>query len=291
LLRRTESRRGFTLIELLVVLSIIALLMAILLPVLGAARRDAQLIQSLSNLKQIGTASTAYSADNKGDVPIDVVTSNNGGTGWCTWSFGGKFASDYWGKHYNGLFDIAPSSRPLNDYLYPGQIHPPVSGQAGQSKFQRPANESERTDVELPVFQSPRDIATMQRGYPRITAGLSCYDDIGNSYHYNVKWYDQIRSERRAAGLRAGLADSLQTAKGYLKKQQRMQTSRFVLYNDQVLDAIRSGFNNRGLSVVDGEFGLENHSAMVFFDGHASFEEVIPGETSGEAYDLGFDAR
>ncbi|MFN3166000.1 MAG: type II secretion system protein [Phycisphaeraceae bacterium] len=289
MLRPNDPPRGFTLIELLVVISIIALLMAILLPVLGAARRDAQLIQSLSNLRQIGTASTAYSAEYKGDVPIDVVTNRNGGAGWCTWSFGGKFASDYWARHYNGLFDIAPSSRPLNDYLYPGQLHPPVSGYVGQNGFTRPGNESERTGLELPVFQSPRDIATMQRGYPNITPGVSCYDDIGNSYHYNVKWYDQIRGEMRRAGQRGGLSGALNIAKGYMKKQHRMQTSRFVLYNDQVLDAIKSGFNNRGLSVVDGEFGLENHSAMVFFDGHASFEEVVPGATSGDNYDLGFD--
>ena len=60
------SKRGFTLIELLVVISIIALLIAILLPALGAARASARDSQSLSNVRQIGSiAMTAYLADRK----------------------------------------------------------------------------------------------------------------------------------------------------------------------------------------------------------------------------------
>ncbi len=71
-------RKGFTLIELLVVISIIALLIAILLPALGAAREAANASGCLSNLKQISIAMGSYAASNNDFVvPGDY---NNTGT-------------------------------------------------------------------------------------------------------------------------------------------------------------------------------------------------------------------
>jgi prepilin-type N-terminal cleavage/methylation domain-containing protein len=68
------TRRGFTLIELLVVISIIALLVGILLPALGAARRSAQRLQDLSNLRQFNIAHTTRAVDNKGVLPQAATT-------------------------------------------------------------------------------------------------------------------------------------------------------------------------------------------------------------------------
>jgi prepilin-type N-terminal cleavage/methylation domain-containing protein len=54
------KRRTFTLIELLTVIAIVALLMAILLPSLGAARASAKRAACSANLRQIGVALRAY---------------------------------------------------------------------------------------------------------------------------------------------------------------------------------------------------------------------------------------
>lgn len=63
------KQHAFTLIELLVVISIIALLIAILLPALGAARRSARNAQCLARMANTAVALYAYPVDNKDFLP------------------------------------------------------------------------------------------------------------------------------------------------------------------------------------------------------------------------------
>lgn len=62
-----KYKQGFTLVELLVVISIIALLLAILMPSLQKAREGARSTVCKSQLKQFGIALITYAQDNKGD--------------------------------------------------------------------------------------------------------------------------------------------------------------------------------------------------------------------------------
>jgi prepilin-type N-terminal cleavage/methylation domain-containing protein/prepilin-type processing-associated H-X9-DG protein len=79
------QRHGFTLIELLVVIAIIALLAALLLPVLSTAKETARVTQCLNNMKQLTLGWTLYDGDNDGQIPKN----------WCWGASGGSLPGSW----------------------------------------------------------------------------------------------------------------------------------------------------------------------------------------------------
>ena len=63
---RHRSDRAFTLVELLVVIGLIAALIAVLLPTLGKARREASRAKCLANMRSMAVAQGIYAAENRG---------------------------------------------------------------------------------------------------------------------------------------------------------------------------------------------------------------------------------
>ena len=87
-----KKSKGFTLIELLVVISIIAVLMAIMMPALGKVREQAKTLVCKTHLNQIGKASTMYTVDAGGRLVSAAYPSTTtytptwpGAKGWVMW--------------------------------------------------------------------------------------------------------------------------------------------------------------------------------------------------------------
>jgi prepilin-type N-terminal cleavage/methylation domain-containing protein/prepilin-type processing-associated H-X9-DG protein len=70
---RPKVEKGFTLVELLVVIAIIAIIAALLLPVLSSAKAKAKNTQCQNNLRQITLANFMYVNENAGTVPYQIT--------------------------------------------------------------------------------------------------------------------------------------------------------------------------------------------------------------------------
>ena len=287
-------RRGFTLIELLVVIAIIALLVAILLPSLCGARFSARLTMSLSNIRQITAGAAVYKEDYKQYMPLILAypgrynpplpTPPPMAAGWCTWSYGGKNPDSFWYTAYAGAFDIEAADRPLNVYVYPEVpcYAPPPPARLGPTAV-------ERKQLQLDVYKSPFDTISYQHGNfndPNgpMGIGISSYDDVGTSYHFNVKWWDQLEGRFSTSGGVSGFDRAFNFGCDRLKLSDAFQPSRMVWLNDQTSDVVANNPNPNFKLKNSNTCGDINKSIMGFMDGHAGYHKVKPGNVYPDNY-------
>jgi len=109
--RRPDA--GFSLVELLVVISIIAILIALMIPAISKAKYSAQLLTCKNTIRQVGAAAINYAVNNKGWYPYNMVSNRQDAGGI---SFPGEREMLYYRNQGNFNFggSIAPpDSRPL----------------------------------------------------------------------------------------------------------------------------------------------------------------------------------
>ncbi len=94
---RHSKLKGFTLTELLVVITIIAVLVALMFPLIGKIREKAHATKCVGNLKQWGIAVQSYASDNNGNVQ------------WSDWPSIGS-ASRFYETSLGGIFDKASAT-------------------------------------------------------------------------------------------------------------------------------------------------------------------------------------
>ena len=185
--RKQHPAGGFTLIELLVVISIIALLIAILLPALGAARDSARNVQCLANLRQQGIAGSAYTNDHKELLAYNADSVVGTATWFTASTVGGKTSSPVWNSAASGMAYGPIEERPLNPYMFDGvRPEPERPGAPGVTKN---VLTNPDTRQEVPVFACPSDVNAEDGPYdaahdhlPKDPPYFSGYESQGNSY-------------------------------------------------------------------------------------------------------------
>ncbi|HRX84678.1 MAG TPA: type II secretion system protein [Phycisphaerae bacterium] len=189
--RRRKFAGGFTLVELLVVISIIALLIAILLPSLRRARDSAKRLKCLATARSLAQAGNTYAATDPKEFIIPIGLSYlykqayTAFYGWGGRSGKGNLLPQDYSQSVWGVGKLMNASRrPLNEILYKTGIPQIPDVGFGQAELERDAN------LDLGAFECPGDKqfpGFHMKGYKFANQekGYNSYDYFGTSYAAN----------------------------------------------------------------------------------------------------------
>ena len=247
--------RAFTLIELLVVIAVIALLIGIMLPALGAARQAGRDIKCLANIGQLALATNAYTIDFKDTTPA---------------------------ASYNNAGGISPKARqaapgtPITSGSYAGMRVWDSIGSLLHSYL----GEAERKEV----YKCPSAFRTRDNGYA-ITgenpySGIAPDDVFKPNYFYmstalwinlapSEYWYPQVWATRNIANVKVGslpVGDS--QAVVWVDESTSHHTGSGDIYDRNVAREGKKDISNFGY--------LDGHAKAQTFNNLRGYFEILP---------------
>ncbi|HEV2319352.1 MAG TPA: prepilin-type N-terminal cleavage/methylation domain-containing protein [Verrucomicrobiae bacterium] len=167
---------AFTLIELLVVIAIIAILAAILLPVLNQAKIRSQSVACMSNLRQLQSSFVMYCTDDNDFVPVSHSNSSDNPVpaNYYNWECGIMTYGDPGACNISYLTDYTRSQ--LSRYLSnPGVYRCPADMSCSNGLVGPPRVRSYTMQgligIDNPDKPTARDPTTTQKNYPPISGG------------------------------------------------------------------------------------------------------------------------
>jgi len=296
---RTGVSWGFTLVETVIAASVALFVLAVLASSVRAARTRDRTADCLANMRTIGQASLVYAAEDPNELLIPVPNLDVLPTASGTFEWGGKAGAGQSTQPPDVTYSVfgtrsfrGPAHRPLNHYLYKGEIvdYNPIGGEPNPGPGG--INYLNDTQLDLDVYRCPSDTGYAGGGFLYTAGsrpsrnerafrdeGLTAYDHYGTSYIANTFWITGgiYGNRMRSASVYFAPLSRVPSPSHALAYQEIPSRFTFMWGSWEGSGCEWVDYENRvegGFNIVPGWHGQDFHFNVTFADGHSAMVEM-----------------